>query len=136
MTSPLRSLTAPATARIRALVLGVFLCGRSGIDYDAHAGDAGLFGPDSITWRIPCMLSGGLCALMLQCSNTPYDIAQQADKRPLTYVQAAPHPLPNRYGASCTDEIALFLPFQSSYVGYVPSPLGPPVLLTTQLVPA
>jgi hypothetical protein len=75
MTSPLRSLTAPATARIRALVLGVFLCGRSGIDYDAPAGDAGLFGPDSITWRIPCMLSGGLCAQMLQCLNTPYDIA-------------------------------------------------------------
>jgi uncharacterized protein (DUF2236 family) len=70
MPTPLRALTAPATARIRALVLGVFPRGRSGIDYDAPAGDAGLFGPDSVTWRIhadfPGMLSGGLCALMLQ----------------------------------------------------------------------
>jgi uncharacterized protein (DUF2236 family) len=70
MPAPLRALTAPATARIRTWVLDVFPRGRSGIDYDAPAGDAGLFGPDSITWRIhadfPGMLSGGLCALMLQ----------------------------------------------------------------------
>jgi uncharacterized protein (DUF2236 family) len=70
MSAPLRALTAPATARIRAWVLDVFPRGRSGIDYDAPAGDAGLFGPDSVTWRIhadfPGMLSGGLCALMLQ----------------------------------------------------------------------
>ncbi len=66
----LRPLTAPATARIRAWVLDVFPRGRSGIEYDAPAGDPGLFGPDSVTWRIhadfPGMLSGGLCALMLQ----------------------------------------------------------------------
>lgn len=70
MSTPLRALTAPATARIRAWVLDVFPRGRSGIDYDAPAGDPGLFGPDSVTWRIhadfPGMLSGGLCALMLQ----------------------------------------------------------------------
>lgn len=70
MPAPLRTLTAPATARIRAWVLDVFPRGRSGIDYDAPAGDPGLFGPDSVTWRIhsdfPGMLSGGLCALMLQ----------------------------------------------------------------------
>jgi uncharacterized protein (DUF2236 family) len=70
MSAPLRALTAPATARIRAWVLDVFPRGRSGIDYDAPAGDPGLFGPDSVTWRIhadfPGMLSGGLCALMLQ----------------------------------------------------------------------
>jgi uncharacterized protein (DUF2236 family) len=70
MPTPLRALTAPATARIRAWVLDVFPRGRSGIDYDAPAGDPGLFGPDSVTWRIhadfPGMLSGGLCALMLQ----------------------------------------------------------------------
>ncbi len=70
MSTPLSALTAPATARIRAWVLGVFPRGRSGIDYDAPAGDPGLFGPDSMTWRIhadfPGMLSGGLCALMLQ----------------------------------------------------------------------
>ena len=70
MPASLRVLTAPATARIRAWVLNVFPRGRSGIDYDTPAGDPGLFGPDSITWRIhadfPGMLSGGLCALMLQ----------------------------------------------------------------------
>ncbi len=46
------------------------------------------------------------------------------------------HPLPHRYGASCTDEIVLFLPFQSSNDAYVPSPFGRPVLLTTQLPPS
>ncbi len=70
MPAPLSTLTATATARIRAWVLDVFPRGRSGIDYDAPAGDPGLFGPDSMTWRIhsdfPGMLSGGLCALMLQ----------------------------------------------------------------------
>jgi uncharacterized protein (DUF2236 family) len=61
MPTPLRALTTPATARIRAWVLNVFPRGRSGINYDAPAGEAGLFGPDSITWRIqvdfPGMLS-------------------------------------------------------------------------------
>ncbi len=42
----------------------------SGVDYLHPSGDAGLFGPDSVTWRIhadfPGMLAGGLCALMLQ----------------------------------------------------------------------
>jgi uncharacterized protein (DUF2236 family) len=70
MTGSLRALAAPATARIRAWVLDVFPRGRSGIVYDAPVGDPGLFGPDSVTWRIhadfPGMLSGGLCALMLQ----------------------------------------------------------------------
>ncbi len=41
-----------------------------GIDYLQPAGDPGLFGPHSVTWRIhadfPGMLAGGLCALMLQ----------------------------------------------------------------------
>ncbi len=70
MPASLRALASPATARIRAWVLDVFPRGRSGIDYDAPAGDPGLFGPDSVTWRIhadfPGMLAGGLCALMLQ----------------------------------------------------------------------
>ncbi len=70
MPHPLRLLADHATARIRAWVLGVFPRGRSGIDYDAPAGDPGLFGPGSVTWRIhadfPGMLAGGLCALMLQ----------------------------------------------------------------------
>lgn len=42
----------------------------NGVDYLVPAGDTGLFGPDTVTWRIhadfPGMLSGGLCALMLQ----------------------------------------------------------------------
>lgn len=67
MSSPL---TAPLAAALRRWVLGVFPRGQSGIDYDAPAGDAGLFGPDSATWRVhadfPGMLAGGLCALMLQ----------------------------------------------------------------------
>ncbi|MDI9240141.1 oxygenase MpaB family protein [Lysobacter sp. LF1] len=65
-----RALAAPAAARIRHWVLSAFPRGQSGIDYDHPAGDPGLFGPDSITWRVhsdfPGMLSGGLCALMLQ----------------------------------------------------------------------
>jgi uncharacterized protein (DUF2236 family) len=59
-----------ATGHIRGWVLGAFPRGRSGIDYDHPPGDPGLFGPDSVTWRIhsdfPGMLSGGLSALMLQ----------------------------------------------------------------------
>ncbi len=70
MTTPLRFLAAPATARIRAWVLGAFPRGQSGIDYDAPIGDPGLFGPGSVTWTVHAdfagMLSGGLCALMLQ----------------------------------------------------------------------
>lgn len=65
-----RALAAPAAARIRHWVLSAFPRGQSGIDYDRPAGDPGLFGPDSVTWRVhsdfPGMLSGGLCALMLQ----------------------------------------------------------------------
>lgn len=70
MPSSLGKLAAPATAQIRRWVLGAFPRGHSGIDYDHPVGDPGLFGPDSVTWRIhadfPGMLSGGLCALMLQ----------------------------------------------------------------------
>ncbi len=39
-------------------------------DYDAPLGDPGLFGADSVTWKIhadfPSMMAGGLAALMLQ----------------------------------------------------------------------
>lgn len=39
-------------------------------DYDAPVGDPGLFGSDSVTWKIhadfPSMMAGGLAALMLQ----------------------------------------------------------------------
>jgi uncharacterized protein (DUF2236 family) len=64
---PLRTL---AARRIRHWVLSAFPRGQSGIDYDRPPGDPGLFGPDSVTWRVhadfPGMLAGGLCALMLQ----------------------------------------------------------------------
>jgi uncharacterized protein (DUF2236 family) len=70
MPSLLRALTGPASAQIRRWVLGAFPRSPGGIDYEHPAGDPGLFGPDSATWRIhadfPGMLSGGLCALMLQ----------------------------------------------------------------------
>ena len=62
--------TSLAAARIRHWVLSAFPRGQSGIDYDQPTGDPGLFGPDSVTWRVhsdfPGMLAGGLCALMLQ----------------------------------------------------------------------
>ncbi|MGN6520690.1 MAG: oxygenase MpaB family protein [Dokdonella sp.] len=70
MPPDLTILAAPLSARIRRWVLGVFPRGEDGIDYEYPAGDPGLFGPDSATWRVhadfPGMLSGGLCALMLQ----------------------------------------------------------------------
>ncbi|WDJ90382.1 DUF2236 domain-containing protein [Xanthomonas campestris] len=70
MSAVLRTLTAPAAAQIRRWVLDAFPRGQSSIEYDQPLGDAGLFGPDSVTWRIhaefPGMLAGGLCALMLQ----------------------------------------------------------------------
>jgi uncharacterized protein (DUF2236 family) len=56
---------------LRRRVVGV-VAGPQGptLNYDTPAGDAGLFGPDSVTWRIhsdfPAMMSGGICALMLQ----------------------------------------------------------------------
>ena len=57
-------------APLRAWVLRAFPRSESGIDYDRPAGDPGLFGPESATWRVHAdfagMLSGGLCALMLQ----------------------------------------------------------------------
>ncbi len=57
-------------AAIRRWVLGVFPRGQSGIDYETPVGDPGLFGPDTVTWRVhadfPGMLAGGLCALLLQ----------------------------------------------------------------------
>ena len=48
----------------------------------------------------------------------------------------SPHSQPDCYGASRTDEIVLFWPYQSVNVAYVPSLFGPPVLLTTQLPPS
>jgi len=65
-----RMLARCATSPIRRWVLDAFPRGQSGVDYDQPAGDVGLFGPDSVTWRIhadfPGMLAGGLSSLMLQ----------------------------------------------------------------------
>jgi len=70
MSERLRSLANPAVRQIRRWVLDAFPRGHSGIDYDRPLHDPGLFGPGSVTWRVhaefPGMLSGGLCALMLQ----------------------------------------------------------------------
>lgn len=64
-------LTAPIEKRLRDWVVGVFPRDEKlAIDYDQPLGDPGLFGPDSITWRIhgdfPGMMAGGIGALMLQ----------------------------------------------------------------------
>lgn len=61
----------PVRAAIRHWVLSAFPRSEgSSIDYDQPIGDAGLFGPDSATWRVhsdfPGMLSGGLAALTMQ----------------------------------------------------------------------
>ncbi|MEP7187437.1 MAG: oxygenase MpaB family protein [Rhodanobacter sp.] len=58
-------------AAIRHWVLSAFPRADEGsLDYDHPYGDAGLFGPDSATWRVhsdfPGMLAGGLAALTLQ----------------------------------------------------------------------
>jgi uncharacterized protein (DUF2236 family) len=69
--SPLTLLAGPALTQVRRWVFTAFPRDpKSGIDYDRPQGDPGLFGPDSVTWKInadfPGMLSGGLSALMLQ----------------------------------------------------------------------
>ncbi|MBB3228315.1 uncharacterized protein (DUF2236 family) [Luteibacter sp. Sphag1AF] len=71
MSSPFSFILGPASGQIRRWVLSAFPRDPDGgIDYDHPLGDAGLFGPQSVTWKIhgdfPGMLSGGLCALMLQ----------------------------------------------------------------------
>jgi len=65
------TLSAPLQAQIRKWVMGVFPReDRNPVDYDHPVGDPGLFGPQSVTWKIhgdfPGMMSGGICALMLQ----------------------------------------------------------------------
>lgn len=60
----------PLSQPLRAWVLRAFPRGESGLNYDRPAGDPGLFAPDSATWQVHAdfagMLSGGLCALVLQ----------------------------------------------------------------------
>jgi len=71
MASPLHLLRRATHEPIRRWVLGAFPRDpASTLDYDHPRGDPGLFGPDSVTWRIhadfPGMLAGGLAALMMQ----------------------------------------------------------------------
>lgn len=64
-------LTKPLQRRLRDAIVGI-LQRDSGvvINYDLPLGDLGLFGPQSVTWRIhadfPGMMAGGVAALMLQ----------------------------------------------------------------------
>ncbi|MCX7513517.1 oxygenase MpaB family protein [Frateuria sp. STR12] len=71
MASPLQLLHRATHEPIRRWVLGAFPRDPGGtLDYDQPHADPGLFGPDSVTWRIhadfPGMLAGGLAALMMQ----------------------------------------------------------------------
>jgi uncharacterized protein (DUF2236 family) len=68
---PPNALLAPLHTRLRDWIVGVVATTENfGIDYDAPVGDTGLFGPDSVTWKIhgdfPGMMAGGIAALMLQ----------------------------------------------------------------------
>lgn len=61
----------PVFRRLRNTIVDVISPSNDfGINYDQPIGDPGLFGPDSVTWKIhadfPGMMAGGLCALMLQ----------------------------------------------------------------------
>ncbi len=64
---------APARRVLRRKILAVLSHEGKSPDYDAPAGDPGLFGPDSTTWKIhadfPGMMAGGLAALMLQTQH-------------------------------------------------------------------
>lgn len=61
----------PSDFLVRKIVRSIFAGKPDGLRvYEQPAGDPGLFGPDSVTWRIhadfPGMMAGGLCALLLQ----------------------------------------------------------------------
>lgn len=59
-----------ARQRIERQVFGLTGLSSGTIDYEKPEGDPGLFGPDSLCWRVhsdfPAMLCGGIGALMLQ----------------------------------------------------------------------
>lgn len=60
----------PARRLLRREALNALRHGGPAPGYDTPAGDPGLFGPKSVTWKIhadfPAMMAGGLAALMLQ----------------------------------------------------------------------
>ncbi|MGH8273010.1 MAG: oxygenase MpaB family protein, partial [Gammaproteobacteria bacterium] len=61
---------APLRARLQRWVIDVLSRDAPAPDYDRPLGDPGLFGPETVTWKIhadfPSMMAGGLGALMLQ----------------------------------------------------------------------
>lgn len=63
-------LPSPLRRLLRDRVLEVLRRDTPAPDYDHPVGDPGLFGPDTVTWKIhadfPSMMAGGLAALMLQ----------------------------------------------------------------------
>lgn len=63
-------LPSPLRQRLRQQVLTVLSRDAQAPDYDTPLGDPGLFGADSVTWKLhadfPSMMAGGLAALMLQ----------------------------------------------------------------------
>lgn len=65
-----RLVPSPLRRKLRRQVLAVLSHGGPAADYDAPLGDPGLFGPDSVVWKIHAdfssMMAGGLAALMLQ----------------------------------------------------------------------
>lgn len=62
--------TAPVRRHIQREVAQLFGAGRERIDLDHPRGDQGLFGPDSMAWRVHAdfttMMAGGIAALLLQ----------------------------------------------------------------------
>ncbi|HET7307442.1 MAG TPA: oxygenase MpaB family protein [Gammaproteobacteria bacterium] len=66
----MKVLPPPIRKRLRQSVIDVLRRDAPAPDYDHPVGDPGLFGPDTITWKIhadfPSMMAGGLGALMLQ----------------------------------------------------------------------
>lgn len=65
-----RLVPAPLRRRLQRQALAVLSHDGRGANYDAPLGDPGLFGPDSVVWKVhadfPSMMAGGLAALMLQ----------------------------------------------------------------------
>jgi uncharacterized protein (DUF2236 family) len=66
----LKILPRPLRRQLRRQVLAVMSRHAPAADYDTPAGDPGLFGPDSVTWKVHAdftsMMVGGLASLMLQ----------------------------------------------------------------------
>ncbi|MBS0380818.1 MAG: DUF2236 domain-containing protein [Proteobacteria bacterium] len=66
----IKLLPPPLRDRLHRWVIDALRHDGAAPDYDLPVGDPGLFGPDTVTWKIhadfPAMMAGGLAALMLQ----------------------------------------------------------------------